>query len=158
VIRVDSATPTDVEPMPPSPRESDDTTVQGIVRAVGADPFGRLVLESGGTSIGLIGVLAEELGALSGVEVRVRGRPSDSRPPPPARTVDVATYEILSVAGRLPTVGTLVRDGDALKVNGIVLAGVPDELRGAVGARVWIVGTEGDGTLIVEAYGIIRRP
>ena len=40
----------------------------------------------------------------------------------------------------------------------VQLAGVPDALRGQVGAKVWVVGRQTGAGLQVQSYGVIREP
>lgn len=140
-----------------------DTTVQGVVRAVGAVPTAQIVIQSGtgtaATGVGVVGPLRAELGHLVGAEVQVWGPPVSNQPPPPARAVEVARYEIVSVSGRNPYVGILERRGDEMWLNSekiVKLAIVPPELAAANGAKVWIVGSMMGGELAVESYGVIK--
>ena len=140
---------------------SGDTVALGVVRIWGANPLPVFVLAApppGGPAVALQGALRDELGALVGLEVRVRGRAVGHAPSPPARAVLVSSYEIVSVAGREPLVGILRGDGSEVTLGATRLVGAPDELRTAVGAKVWVLGTTRDGALAVESYGIIRRP
>ena len=144
-----------------APAAPTDTTVQGIIAVTGADPFSQVVVKPSGTGmrdVAVVGALRSELGALAGAQVRVRGRAVNNGQPVPPRAVEATGYEIVAIAGAKPVVGTLVARDDALWVDGQRLAGVPAELRQAVGAKVWVVGRGANGELLVLGYGIIVRP
>lgn len=139
----------------------DDTVVTGVVRSVGADPFAQTVLRTPAGDVGVRGRLAPEIAGLLGAEVRAWGTPVPHAPPPPQRAVDVRGYEIVSVNGERPVVGTLVADGAALVTaagDTVRLAGVPQDLAWLPGATVWVVGVERGEGLAVQSYGVIRRP
>lgn len=133
-------------------------SVTGTVRQVGSTPFTRIVVEGDTASTRIAGDLEEEIGRLVGARVLVVGTEADDDEPGPA--LEAAGYEILSVDGETPRVGTLrheagegyrlvIGDGEALP-----LRGVPDGLGGRVGAKVWIVlGDDG----AVQRYGILRE-
>ncbi len=142
-----------------------DTSAQGVIRIVGADPFAQPVLHSGSgadvQTVGIQGALKSEIEALSGLEVRVWGRAVDNRPPTPPRAVEVAGYEIVSVSGKRPAVGTVLLRGGVVYLAGrdtTALSGVPADLSARQGAKVWVVGVPESGTLRVQTYGIIREP
>lgn len=148
-------------PAPTATTTDGDTVAVGVVRVLGANPFPVFVLAApppGGPAVALQGALRDELGALVGLEVRVTGRAIAHQPPLPDRAVLVSSYEIVSVAGRKPEVGILRAEGNVVSIGGTRLVDAPDELRNAVGAKVWVLGTTRDGALAVESYGIIRRP
>jgi hypothetical protein len=82
-----------------------------------------------------------------------------NQPPIPPRAVDVSGYEIVSIGGDSPVVGTLVeRSGAYYLVSGdtIALGPIPDALRTRVGAKIWVVGPRHDDALSVQAFGVIR--
>ncbi len=155
----------DMRATPPAPAPG-DTTVRGVVRAVGAGPGPQqLVVRSGtgnaATVVGLTGSLRGELGQLVGLEVEVRGRAVDNQPPSPPRAVDVARYEIISVGGEKPYVGVLELREGAVWLAGpraMRLAEVPEPLVTRTGAKVWIVGSVDGDRLQVQAYGVIKEP
>jgi len=146
--------------------EPGDTVVVGIVQEVGAMPLTQLVVQGAGggepRSVGIRGPLRRDIQNLVGAEVRVWGRPAANQPPTPPRAVEVAGYEILSVGGATPVVGTLAADGGGfyLVTSGdrLALDPVPDNLRAVAGAKIWVVGHRDGSTLHVESYGVIRRP
>jgi hypothetical protein len=149
----------------PGDAERGDTSSQGIVRIVGADPFAQPVIQSGSgaamQSVGIQGALRAEIEALSGVEVRVWGRAVPNRPPPPTRAIEVSRYEVVSVNGRKPYVGELAEHDGAMWLQAereMRLASVPDGLANRAGAKVWIVGSVKDDELSVEAFGVIKLP
>lgn len=134
-------------------------TVVGTVRQVGNTPFVRTVVEGEDTSVTVAGGYEEELARAAGARVRVWGRPAEGEGP--GRNMEVTGYEIVSVDGRRPTVGRLhhesgrgyfVRTGEGEEV---ALAGVPDDLGGRVGAKIWVILGDNGG---VQRYGILREP
>ena len=105
----------------------------------------------------LVGPLELELRRLGGATVTVAGAPAAS--PPNAFTV--SRYDIVSVDGSRPVVGTLLsRDGGLAlaSTDTVRLASVPAGLQDKAGARVWIVGRRTGGELTVQSYGILRDP
>lgn len=137
-------------------------TLAGTVRQVGNTPFVRTVVQAEEEEEGaatVTGSLEEELSRLVGARVRIVGdyREGDG----PWREMEVADYEILSVDGEEPLVGTLRQDAERgyyleTEDDGeVALAGVSERLAGQVGARVWVVVGEGGG---VQRYGILREP
>ena len=143
-----------------------DTVVEGVVQEVGAMPLTQLVVQTVGgekpQSIGVRGSMRRDIQNLVGAEVRVWGRSVPNQPPTPPRAVEVAGYEILSVGGATPVVGTLVADGGGFYLvtagDRLALDPMPENLRALIGAKVWAVGHRDGGTLQVESYGVIRRP
>lgn len=139
-----------------------DTVVTGIVREVGAEPLTQLVLQAAGAGalpVAVRGELRAEIANLLGAEVRVWGAPADNQPPPPQRAIEIAGYEIVSVNGVTPAVGTLVLVGDDLVLAGsdtLQLRSPPEVLRSHVGAKVWIVGDRSGDALSVQSFGVIR--
>lgn len=132
-------------------------SITGTVRQVGNTPFTRIIVEGDDAALRITGELEEEVGRLVGARVLVVGSRVEGDEPGP--TLQAAGYEILSVDGATPRVGTLdheagegyrllAEDGEALP-----LRGVPDGLGARVGAKVWIV--LGDGGA-VQRYGILR--
>lgn len=146
-----------------APPGSADTVVSGQVSAVGAAPLSQIVVRAGtaGPGVAVRGPRRAELARLVGAEVRVWGPAGANQPPVPPRAIEVRGYEILSIGGARPVVGTLlVRNGeiwlagrDTLRVSD-----APIELRAHEGATVWIVGLVEGGTLRLELYGILREP
>lgn len=136
-----------------------DTLAQGIVRAVGADPFPQIVLaqaaETGTQDVAIVGGLRGELGALQGAEVRVWGHPVPNPQALPPRAIEATGYEVLGINGARPEVGELFERDGALWLNGKSLVGAPEELKRAAGSKVWIVGRTEDGRLRVQLYGVI---
>lgn len=107
----------------------------------------------------LVGALESELRRLSGATVSVVGT-VDSTGPPPGVSLDVREYELLSINGQRPLVGTvLVRDDGIWLAAADTVRLVPElqELRDHAGARVWVVGTaSANGSeLRVGSYGVI---
>lgn len=139
-----------------SPVAASDT-VRGTVRQVGSTPFVRTVVE-GTDTVTVTGDPESELARLSGARVRVVGTLSTGEYPGP--TLDVATYEILSVDGERPAVGTLRSDRDGLFLERperepLRLRAVTSSLGRNVGAKIWVI-TGDDGS--VRRYGVLRPP
>ena len=112
---------------------------------------------AGGEEIRLHGSLVEELRRLSGLVVSVTGSMGSSA----MQGLDVASYDITSVQGRRPSVGTLVSRDGGLWLDGdesVRLLNVPTALRSQLGAKVWVLGTTVEGSLRLESYGVIREP
>jgi hypothetical protein len=159
----DPAVPTDLAPVPMTLRTG-DTVATGTVRSVGAAPLTQVVLQSGAgaeiRSVAVRGELRDEIARAIGAEVRVWGPPAANQPPPPARAVEVYRYDILSVNGEIPVVGTVFRRGEQLLIGGrdtVDLVGAPEELLGRLGAKVWAVGVREGSTLRIQAYGVLRE-
>jgi hypothetical protein len=143
------------------PQAESDTVVTGVVASVGADPFMKIVLNApDGSSVAVDGDLRGEIGQLVGAELRVWGPAEASAPPPPARAVNARGYEIVMLAGAKPMVGVLGPHGTTLITTSgdtVALMGVPEDLAANAGATVWVVGTEHDGGIGVQSYGVIRK-
>ena len=139
-----------------------DTKAQGLIRSIGADPFAQIVIQPrpghGEGQVAIAGELSSELAQLQGAEVLVRGRVAPNRPPNPPRAIDVTRYEIISVGGERPYVGTLAERGGVLTLADLVVVGAPRHLRNAAGGKVWITGHVSGDSLRVSLYGIIRKP
>ncbi len=140
-----------------------DTLVTGIVRETGAVPLTQLVIQpigSGVPPVAIRGAFKDEIQNLIGAEVRAWGPPVDNQPPVPPRAVDVSGYEIVSIGGETPFVGTLVEDGAAFfLVSGdtLDLGSIPEALRAHVGSTIWVVGPRQGDALSVQSYGVIRN-
>lgn len=143
------------ETLPPAVTE---TVVRGVVAVVGADPVPQVVVaaEPGGREVAVIGSLRDELGALSGAEVEVRGRLLQNPLGAPPLAVDVASYEIVLIGGERPIVGTLETRGGDLWLGERRLVSAPRELCDAVGRKVWVVGRPTEGGVTVLSFGVIR--
>lgn len=105
----------------------------------------------------LVGPLETELRRLNGAMVTVAGGLAASRP----NAFTVSRYEIVSVDGVRPVVGTLVTRAGGLALAGtdtVRLASVPTALQSKAGAKVWIVGRRSGPELTVQSYGILREP
>ncbi|HEU4585435.1 MAG TPA: hypothetical protein VFR95_06775 [Gemmatimonadaceae bacterium] len=134
------------------------TEVKGRVMNGGTDrsPITSLVSDDG-SATRLGGALLDELRALSGAELSVRGVMSSGGA---GRSLDVTEYEVLAIDGQRPHVGILLaRDGELWLASSDTLRLVPalDALRERVGAKVWVVGTRdaAAGELRVQSYGVI---
>lgn len=105
----------------------------------------------------LVGALQTELRTLAGAEVRVSGVIDSAGS---GRSLDVREYDILSINGQRPHVGTvLVRGASSWLVSSDTLRLIPelDALREREGARVWVIGAvdPGRSELRVESFGVI---
>lgn len=134
-------------------------TIEGTVRQVGNTPFERTVVKGEETSATVVGEYEDELTRAAGARVRVWGAYRDGDRP--GRELEATGYEILSVDGAEPEVGTLEHEdgrGYYLVTAGgdeISLAGVPDRLGSRVGAKVWVVLSDRGS---VQRYGVLREP
>lgn len=133
--------------------------IEGRVRVVGSQPFSRPVIEpEGERGVAVTGPYAAEVARLAGAVIRLTGRAATADIPGPA--FEATSYEILSVDGDRPYLGTLRIDADGVALvsgRGAVarLEFVPEALRNRAGALVWIVLDE---TGSVARYGILREP
>lgn len=129
-------------------------TVGGTLSLRGSTPFPELVLERDDGGIVLIqsSSIQDELKALSGMRVSVRGDVLESVADTPV--LDATSYELLRLdSGELPIVGIITmetphcilttRDGKRYWVRG--------DLRGVIrdyeGAKIWIIGSLGDAAM-----------
>jgi hypothetical protein len=149
---------------PGRPRVAADTTVRGIVRVVGSDPFPQVIVRSTDTDqdVGVVGSLQHEIGSLVGVEVSVTGPAIPNRPPRPARAVNVLRYDVLAVDGVPAHAGMLTRRRDAIWLIGArdtveLLGPTPVALAAMLGNEVYVSGRLENGKLHVQAFGAIRR-
>lgn len=142
---------------------SDDATAQlveltGRVVNSGTEQFSITTLQiENAPPTRLVGDLRDELRTLAGAEVKVRGLVDSAGP---GRSLRVREYEVLSINGQRPLVGTLlVRDSGIWLAARDTMRLVPElaALRERTGAKIWVVGTsDPDGTsLRVESYGVI---
>ncbi len=127
-----------------------------VAGGVAESPVTSLRVEGRGP-VTLVGPLEVELRRLGGATVTVAGGLAAS--PPNAFTV--SRYDIVTVDGARPMVGTLLsRDGGLAlaSTDTVRLASVPAGLQGKAGAKVWIVGRRNAAELTVQSYGILREP
>ena len=148
-----------------APNDTGSTSFVGLVKELGTGPFKGLVIEfdSGtGRALAVTGNLQTEIAQLIGLKINAAGRviPNPGAPPP-TNALDVTSYQILSVNGDKPYVGTLTMRGNDMWIegtpNGMKLTGYPASLHQKHGAKVWIVGRVEDGALVVQSFGIIRE-
>ncbi len=158
-------TPPQVTQQPPRQRPaSGDTSAQGTVRILGADPFAQPVIQTGSDatqSVGVQGPLRPEITALSGAEVRVWGKPVANRPPTPPRAIEVTRYRVVSVGGEPAYAGVLEMRGEQTWLRGeraVRLTSVPRDLTERMGATIWVTGVLTGDTLRVRSHGVIRQP
>lgn len=134
-------------------------TITGTVRRVGSTPFVRTVVDAGERTLRVVGPLEPEIRRLAGARVLATGERVDDDEPGEALRAE--EYSILAVDGAEPEVGVLrTSDEGAYYLETepggrYSLAGVPEGLRGLVGAKVWIVFGEGGA---VRMYGLLREP
>jgi hypothetical protein len=160
-----ASTPAATKPSSPSPAPTpsatpSETVLTGRVVAGGlaADQKTMLQVEGGGPTT-LTGPLEPELRRLSSATVWVAGAPGAAAP---NATFAVSRYEIVSIDGAKPIVGTLAsRDGAIWIVAGgdtVKLAPTTPEMRAKVGAKVWIVGRRAGAEMTPQSFGVIRDP
>ena len=155
--------------MPPAPTPApapaptatpSETVLTGKVVAggVAAQPLTSLQVE-GGKPTTLVGPLEQELRTLGGATVWVAGSPGAGAP---NASFAVSRYEIVSIDGAKPVVGSLVARNGGTWLAGerdtVKLASVPAALDGKTGAKVWIVGRRTGADLTPQTFGIIREP
>ncbi len=148
-----------------SPAQAGESTVVGVVRMVGNDPFAQPVVEvregEDRRQIAVLGTWKEEIGRLSGAEIEVTGRMSANPSGMPADAITAEQYRVVAINGERAYVGVLtLRDG-TMWLDGdteMRLAVIPPGLRGKAGAKVWVTGQVGDGTIRVQSHGVIREP
>ena len=129
-------------------------TLVGEILLTGSAPAYQVTLVSESSSVDLVGELRSELENLTGAEVAVWGKPTGL-----LREFQVSSYEIRSIAGKRPLVGTLAeRDGE-LWLDGnesVRLVSAPARLRNQLGAKVWVLGRPMEGGVHPQTYGVIR--
>ncbi len=150
-------------PVAAAPRPSGDTTVSGVVRAVGAVPLTQTVVQTATGEVALVGPFRGELERVVGAHVRVWGKPVANTPPAPRRAVEVSAYEVVQFNGERPVIGRLVEREDAhfievSRTEIVRLAALPRELTMLVGRRVWVFGDRGPNGLRVQVFGESRSP
>ena len=137
-------------------------TIRGTVRRIGNDPVSVLVLQTmGGAVHSLRGSMLEPLGRANGLEVMVQGTRSDkldySASPRGALVFEVEQFFVRAADGQTATDGILSeRDGKFFLVSPSgerkEVLFLPQELRGKVGSRVFLVGPLGKTP---NGYGIL---
>ncbi len=135
----------------PSGRTRADS-VRGVVTLVGVEPARRVVLRVGGNDVSLSGMATAGLRRVAGTEVMVRGVKITPR------DIVVSDY-LVRASGGVPTWDGILERGGALRLTDGSgrkrLPSVPVELRGMVGARVWVAFKNGSAT--ADSYGVISR-
>ena len=94
-----------------------------------------------------------ELENLDGAQVRAKGKVEDGR------LLVVTSYEILEIAGRVPSVGVLRRSGESYSLDtsdgkSLPIGAVPEAFAELEGAKIWVLIDDRGG---VGGYGIIRK-
>jgi len=171
------STPAKVVPSastPPAPRDStrlavptptptplpSETVLTGKVVSGGLanEPTTSLQVEGAKTTT-LTGPLEPELRRLNSATVWVAGAPGSGTP---NASFAVSRYEIVSINGTKPLVGSLVARGAdawlATERDTVKLASPPAELRAKMGAKVWIIGRRTGAELTPQMFGVIREP
>lgn len=146
-------------PSDESPQAVTQMDVTGTVAVVGNTPFEKVVIrpdDSAAPAVEVQGNYEQELRSLSGAKVVASGSASGSG------VLNVASYEILEIAGHRPVVGILEVSEAEVAVRSLENAtartyiyGVPEELRRLPGAKVWVILDQRKG---VQAYGVVRKP
>jgi len=156
------AAPGAAHPVPagnPSDTAGARLELTGVIVASGTEQFTITTLQrEAHRPVRLVGELAGELRRLAGATVRVRGTRTTGSP---SDAIDAWSYEVLSIDGQHPHVGTLLVRGDSVwlaAVDTLQLVAAPDLLRTQAGAKVWIIGpATPDGRAVrVQSYGVIR--
>jgi hypothetical protein len=132
-------------------------TASGIIRQVGNAPFTHTILDRE-EAIVITGPYEPEIRRLIGAEVRVTGRRVAGDFPGP--TLEAMSYEILSVDGERPLLGTLELDEGGFLLTtpegaSVRLAAVSETLAESAGGRIWVILDANGG---VAQYGILRGP
>jgi hypothetical protein len=127
-----------------------------VAGGVAAQPVTSLQVE-GGRPTTLTGPLEPELRRLGGATVWVAGAPGGGTP---NASFTVSRYEIVSIDGAKPLVGSLMTRGGATWLaaerDTIKLVAATPELTAKVGAKVWIVGRRAGAELTPQSFGVIR--
>ena len=132
---------------------------EGLVRRVGTQPFTRTIIEptEEGEITTVTGPYGSEIGRLAGATVRVTGHLDERQAA--GRAVAASSYEIVSIDGDRPLVGTLRSDDTGFFLENQRgtrrIAAVSAALKKWQGALVWVVLDENEG---VARYGILRDP
>lgn len=116
-----------------------------------------LLQSADGRQVRLGGPLVSELRRLSGATVRVAGEYATSGP----ETVDVTTYDVLTIDGQAPVVGMVVLRGDEVWLDAepaVRVLGAQSALSAHAGAKVWVIGSREGDAVRLQSYGIIREP
>lgn len=121
------------------PQVSD--TLRGTVAIVGSEPGTMVSLRpaEGGAAVLLSGDALTELRRAAGADVWVTGERIDER------SLQVARFEVRGMHGIPAVDGVIAQDGQSYVLvthdgTRIPMPRLPAELRGRVGARVWIAG------------------
>lgn len=134
-------------------------TIVGTVRVVGNEPFTQAVVEpEEGDPAVVGGPYRAEVSRLAGAVVRLSGRLGE--PGYPGRTLEATSYEIVSVDGVRPLLGTLESDSAGFRLvfpegGERELVAVSGPLAAREGALVWVVLDDRGG---VARYGVLREP
>lgn len=134
-------------------------TIAGAVRVVGNEPFSRAVVEpEEGEPAAVDGPYRGEIRRLAGAVVRLSGRIEEGGYP--GRTLEASSYEIVSVDGVRPLLGTLEADSAGFRLafphgGEHRLTAVSGPLSDRLGALVWVVLDDRGG---VARYGVLREP
>lgn len=134
-------------------------TLVGTVRLVGNAPFTQAVVEpEEGDPAVVGGPYRGEVRKLAGAVVRLTGRYAEGGYP--GRTLEATSYEIVSVDGERPLLGTLEADDSGFRLafpdgGDRELTAVSEALAAHRGALVWVVLDDRGG---VARYGVLREP
>lgn len=125
-----------------------------VVSSMGPQPVTTLQVDSGGPYI-LEGAYEPELARLDGALVEVFGRMTDAAP---HGGIAVERYVVLEIAGERPFVGRLHADGTGLTLEDgtmLRLEGLPEPIRRAGAALIWVTGERAGDRVQVRSAGVI---
>jgi len=134
-------------------------SIEGTVRVVGNEPFTRALVEpEEGEPAVVEGPYRADVRRLAGAVVRISGRYGEDGYP--GRTLEATSYEVVSVDGVRPLLGTLESDDAGFRLvfphgGEHRLEAVSDPLAAHRGALVWVVLDDRGG---VARYGVVREP
>ncbi|HUQ84406.1 MAG TPA: hypothetical protein VM076_24850 [Gemmatimonadaceae bacterium] len=161
------ATPKSTPPTPtptatPTATPSENVLTGRVVSGgLAAEPVTTLQVE-GGKPMTLTGPLERELRRLNSATVWVAGAPGTPTTASPNGSFAVSRYEIVSINGVKPAVGSIVsRGGDvwlATERDTVKIVSAAADLRAKVGAKVWVVGRRSGLELTPQSFGVIREP
>lgn len=141
-------------------QESEAEHARGRIMVTGSEPTVMVSLAiEGESAVNLTGQLVPEIRRLSGAMVEVHGTRAGTGL---MGRFEVAAYEVVEIDGLKPVVGMLRESGGAYGIASAeeetMLAEVPHEMSGLVGAKVWVTGVWEGEVLHVQSYGVIREP
>jgi hypothetical protein len=128
------------------------------VSGVAAEQVTSLRVE-GASPVTLVGPLEAELRTLGGATIWAAGAPGPGKP---NATFRVSRYDVVSIGGVRPLVGTVAAGANGPMLvserDTVRLVAAPAQLTAKTGAKVWVVGRRTGNDLTPQTYGIIREP